>query len=129
MNMGTAMMRFHLDPSFEKFKSIYAHIMSNNLGDRACINYWTYGVIAKHPEYPKFIDSANTATAENVYTLMTKEFHSPKNLDELWSLYFGSGDARYKDIIRNIAQRNIPADEVTVMAASWSYASICDQEN
>ena len=126
-NNSVRLMWFHFNPSVEKFQSCYNEIVRNGLEEKASLEYWVYGVKEAHPDYPN-LPNMKIAKTEDVNLLMHKDNPSDRNLDELWSLYFGSGDNKYMKRVKDVADGLVPAGLIVTAAAKWSYNSIVEQE-
>lgn len=62
-----------------------------------------------------------------IHQLMHNTNLSPGDLDELWALYYVSGDRKFADRIKHIATDDAPHIAVVRAAAEWSYNSHVDQ--
>lgn len=51
----------------------------------------------------------------------------PCDLDNLWSLYYATGDMKYPNRVKIVAEKTSPADTTTQAAAKWSYNSHVEQ--
>ena len=122
------LMRFHLNPSYQHFEDIYNDIIKNKLEGKANLRYWVYGVKETNPDYHD-ITGMIKATPHEVNVIMNTSYPTPLHLDQLWGLYFGSGDKKYMNRIKDVAVGIVPSDFHVSESATWSYKSIIQQEN
>jgi len=59
--------------------------------------------------------------------LDTKTKLTPYDLDILWSLYYATGDMKYPNRVKMVADTITPSDFPTCSAAKWSYNSHINQ--
>lgn len=120
-------MNFYKDPDYDDF----VYILNHRKQLPANVDYWLYGVSESQPHFIKFAEVTRGV-------ILTREIRrriertidrcrykpTAKMLDDIWAIYFGSGDPKYSKIIADVALGRTNASPIVRESASWSYNSI-----
>lgn len=119
------MQNFYHDPDFDDFMRVYKDRKRLIKHNGKPIKFWLWGVYLSHPDY--FDESRKETISEFTREIERGLRNVARNpsgelLDCIWMLYFASGDKKYAEIVKKVA--NECPDIVVSGAASWSYQSI-----
>ncbi|SIP85865.1 Hypothetical protein PACV_150 [Pacmanvirus A23] len=123
--LGYLMMNFHQRPDYDDFMEVYNEHkkLLRQCGNKT--KYWIYGVYLVHPQ---FFNASREETLKKWIPEIerglrqVKSVPTPELLDSVWAIYFSTGDKKFSDIIKNIA--NSSNDLTVKIAAQWSYSDI-----
>ena len=118
---------FYKRPTLENYNLIKQHeyVYRKALGQT--YTFFTWAIRFKYPvEEPLTETEAMDYTLELDRLLDKRNFLNAPDLDKLWMLYYATGDAKFPDRVKQIA--NNPLSHIIVRsAAEWSYRSHLEQ--
>lgn len=129
-DLGCVMMDFHKDPDYDDF----LYVLNHKKRLPATVDYWLYGVYESQPQFIEFAEvTRGSVLTHEVRRRIERNIercrHSPtaKILDNIWAVYFSSGNPKYPKMIADVACGRINAPLIVRESASWSYNSIMGQ--
>ena len=87
------------------------------------LHTFAYGVKEAFPEL-NLPPHVTPASEQEVNELLTKSKLTARNLDQLWTLFFGSGNRKYADRVNEVAHGKTESNRGVVAAAMWSHSSV-----
>ena len=123
------MMDFYKDPDFDDFTTIWSNRRRLITTKGRVIKFWIWGVYQAQPHFFKNnqVTELNTWIREIERGLRRVQSNATVELlDNIWMLYFATGDAQYPEIVRKIASES-PKYEIRE-SARFTYRDVMGVE-
>lgn len=120
--------RFHTHPTSENYKAIRKHdgIYRKGLGSKIHRMFILGMKTHLTVDDPLTADEKKEYDTEVDRLLCSDTVHTAMDLDEMWSLYYATGDIRFSNRIKNVID-DPTQNSVVRGSAQWSYSSHEDQ--